>query len=157
MGTGASIGGSSRSLRCHAELRRNRVFLLELKRAFGHIDAAAIDECRVAMEKSSAPGRKITTPCARSVRSGAIESRELCTHRTIVEAILALSPRTALNGGCGEGGLFRVLLRASGRPSRRGPAGPPRSSSAQRHLPDPCVGARRCAASLAIVAQRVLR
>lgn len=48
-------------------------------------------------------------PWTRAVRDGCIESRQLVTDGAIVDAILARSPRTLLDVGCGEGWLAREL------------------------------------------------
>lgn len=45
----------------------------------------------------------------RAVREGRIESRKLATDRAILDAVLARSPRTAIDVGCGEGWLARAL------------------------------------------------
>ncbi|WP_404612217.1 class I SAM-dependent methyltransferase [Rhodanobacter hydrolyticus] len=44
-----------------------------------------------------------------AVREGSIESRKLVTDRAIIDAVLARSPRTAIDVGCGEGWLARAL------------------------------------------------
>lgn len=46
----------------------------------------------------------------RAVREGRIESRRLATDRAILDAVLARSPRTAIDVGCGEGWLARALV-----------------------------------------------
>jgi len=48
-------------------------------------------------------------PWTAYVRDGRIESRRLVTDRAMVEAVLARSPRTVLDIGCGEGWLAREL------------------------------------------------
>ena len=48
-------------------------------------------------------------PWTTAVRSGQIESRQLITNQAIVDAVLAQSPRSVLDIGCGEGWLARVL------------------------------------------------
>ncbi|MDP9203635.1 MAG: methyltransferase domain-containing protein [Gemmatimonadota bacterium] len=48
-------------------------------------------------------------PWTVAVRENQIESRKLVTNRAIVDAVLSRSPRTALDIGCGEGWLVRVL------------------------------------------------
>ncbi|MBD8898452.1 methyltransferase domain-containing protein [Rhodanobacter sp. DHG33] len=45
----------------------------------------------------------------RAVREGRIESRRLATDQAILDAVLAHSPRTAIDVGCGEGWLARAL------------------------------------------------
>ena len=45
----------------------------------------------------------------RAVREGRIESRKLVTDQAIVDAVLAQSPRTVIDVGCGEGWLARAL------------------------------------------------
>ncbi|WP_343227484.1 class I SAM-dependent methyltransferase [Rhodanobacter sp. DHB23] len=45
----------------------------------------------------------------RAVREGRIESRRLVTDQAILDAVLARSPRTAIDVGCGEGWLTRAL------------------------------------------------
>lgn len=45
----------------------------------------------------------------RAVREERIESRRLVTDQAIVDAVLARSPRTAIDVGCGEGWLARAL------------------------------------------------
>ncbi len=45
----------------------------------------------------------------RAVREERIESRRLATDQAIVDAVLARSPRTAIDVGCGEGWLARAL------------------------------------------------
>lgn len=44
-----------------------------------------------------------------AVRNGTIESRRVATDAAILEAVLAGSPRSALDVGCGEGWLTRAL------------------------------------------------
>jgi 2-polyprenyl-3-methyl-5-hydroxy-6-metoxy-1,4-benzoquinol methylase len=44
-----------------------------------------------------------------SVRGGRIESRVQITDKAIIDAIMARSPRTVLDIGCGEGWLARAL------------------------------------------------
>ncbi len=48
-------------------------------------------------------------PWITAVREQRIESRRLVTDRAIVEAVLAVAPRTVLDLGCGEGWLARAL------------------------------------------------
>ena len=48
-------------------------------------------------------------PWTAAVREQRIESRRLVTDRAIVEAVLAVAPRTLLDLGCGEGWLARAL------------------------------------------------
>ena len=48
-------------------------------------------------------------PWTAAVRTGSIESRRRVTDRAIVEAVLARSPRSVLDMGCGEGWLVREL------------------------------------------------
>ncbi|MBD8873830.1 methyltransferase domain-containing protein [Rhodanobacter sp. DHB23] len=43
------------------------------------------------------------------MREGRIESRRLVTDQAILDAVLARSPRTAIDVGCGEGWLTRAL------------------------------------------------
>ncbi len=50
-------------------------------------------------------------PWTAAVRDGRIESRRRVTDRAIVEAVLARSPRSVLDMGCGEGWLVRELAR----------------------------------------------
>lgn len=45
----------------------------------------------------------------RAVRDGRIESRRLVTDQAIVDAVMSLAPRTAIDIGCGEGWLARAL------------------------------------------------
>ena len=52
---------------------------------------------------------KNAAPWTTAVRSGQIESRQLITNQAIVDAVLAQSPRSVLDIGCGEGWLARVL------------------------------------------------
>ncbi|HEY7929966.1 MAG TPA: class I SAM-dependent methyltransferase [Steroidobacteraceae bacterium] len=51
-------------------------------------------------------------PWTRAVRDRAIDSRRLVTDQAIVDAVLARSPRSALDVGCGEGWLARALTGA---------------------------------------------
>jgi 2-polyprenyl-3-methyl-5-hydroxy-6-metoxy-1,4-benzoquinol methylase len=51
-------------------------------------------------------------PWTHAVRDHAIESRRLVTDQAIVDAVLARSPRSALDVGCGEGWLARALAAA---------------------------------------------
>jgi len=53
--------------------------------------------------------RKNAGPWTACVRDGRIESRRLVTDRAMVEAVLARSPRSVLDIGCGEGWLAREL------------------------------------------------
>jgi|SRR5436190_117700 len=53
---------------------------------------------------------KNAEPWTRAVRAGEIASRRLVTDNAITEAVLATSPRTALDVGCGEGWLARALV-----------------------------------------------
>jgi 2-polyprenyl-3-methyl-5-hydroxy-6-metoxy-1,4-benzoquinol methylase len=48
-----------------------------------------------------------------AVRGGAIESRRDATDRAIVDLVLSLAPRSALDVGCGEGWLCRALASHS--------------------------------------------
>ena len=48
-------------------------------------------------------------PWTGAVRAGVIESRRLVTDAAVLDAVLARSPRTALDLGCGEGWLARAL------------------------------------------------
>lgn len=48
-------------------------------------------------------------PWTAAVREGRIESRKRVTDQAIVDAILARSPRSVLDIGCGEGWLLRAL------------------------------------------------
>lgn len=52
---------------------------------------------------------KNAAPWTTAVRTGQIESRQLSTNQAIVDAVLARSPRSVLDIGCGEGWLARVL------------------------------------------------
>ncbi|HEY9225693.1 MAG TPA: methyltransferase domain-containing protein [Gemmatimonadaceae bacterium] len=52
---------------------------------------------------------KNAAPWTVAVRDGQIESRRLVTNQAIIDAVLARSPRTALDIGCGEGWLVRAL------------------------------------------------
>jgi 2-polyprenyl-3-methyl-5-hydroxy-6-metoxy-1,4-benzoquinol methylase len=47
-----------------------------------------------------------------AVREGRIESRKLVTDQAIVDAVLAHTPRTVIDVGCGEGWLARALAAA---------------------------------------------
>ena len=53
--------------------------------------------------------RRNAQPWARAVRGEKIESRSLVTNQAIIDAVLSLSPATALDIGCGEGWLARAL------------------------------------------------
>jgi 2-polyprenyl-3-methyl-5-hydroxy-6-metoxy-1,4-benzoquinol methylase len=53
--------------------------------------------------------QKNATQWTAAVRDGQIESRTLSTNKAIVEAVLARSPRSVLDLGCGEGWLIREL------------------------------------------------
>jgi len=53
--------------------------------------------------------QKNAAPWTAAVRDNQIESRRLVTNQAIVDAIRSRSPRTALDIGCGEGWLVRVL------------------------------------------------
>src|SRR4051812_5007443 len=53
--------------------------------------------------------RKNAEPWTRAVREQSIASRRLVTDAAITDAVLATSPRTALDLGCGEGWLARAL------------------------------------------------
>jgi len=48
-------------------------------------------------------------PWTDTVRAGRIESRRLVTDQAVVDAVMARTPRTALDLGCGEGWLARAL------------------------------------------------
>jgi 2-polyprenyl-3-methyl-5-hydroxy-6-metoxy-1,4-benzoquinol methylase len=52
---------------------------------------------------------KNAAPWTTAVRTGQIESRQLSTNQAIVDAVLARSPRSVLDIGCGEGWLARAL------------------------------------------------
>jgi len=54
---------------------------------------------------------KNALPWISAVREGRIESRRQVTDRAIVDAVLARTPRTVLDVGCGEGWLVRALAR----------------------------------------------
>lgn len=45
----------------------------------------------------------------RVIRSGAVESRRVATDAAVIDAVLARSPRRALDAGCGEGWLARAI------------------------------------------------
>ncbi|QNK01542.1 class I SAM-dependent methyltransferase [Dyella telluris] len=45
----------------------------------------------------------------RAVREGRIESRKLVTDQAVIDAVLARSPRSVIDVGCGEGWLARAL------------------------------------------------
>jgi 2-polyprenyl-3-methyl-5-hydroxy-6-metoxy-1,4-benzoquinol methylase len=49
------------------------------------------------------------SPWTKAVRDKEIESRKLATDKAILDAVMARSPRTALDIGCGEGWLAREL------------------------------------------------
>jgi 2-polyprenyl-3-methyl-5-hydroxy-6-metoxy-1,4-benzoquinol methylase len=51
------------------------------------------------------------TPWTSAVRGNQIESRRLVTNQAIVDAVLARSPASALDIGCGEGWLVRALAQ----------------------------------------------
>jgi 2-polyprenyl-3-methyl-5-hydroxy-6-metoxy-1,4-benzoquinol methylase len=53
--------------------------------------------------------KKNAAPWTNAVRADEIESRRLVTNQAIVDAVVSLSPRSALDIGCGEGWLVRVL------------------------------------------------
>ena len=53
--------------------------------------------------------QKNATPWTNAVRERQIESRRLVTDRAIVDAVVARSPSSALDIGCGEGWLVRAL------------------------------------------------
>lgn len=53
--------------------------------------------------------RANAAPWTTAIREEHIESRRLVTNRAIVDAVTSLSPRTALDVGCGEGWLARDL------------------------------------------------
>jgi 2-polyprenyl-3-methyl-5-hydroxy-6-metoxy-1,4-benzoquinol methylase len=55
--------------------------------------------------------QKNAKPWIRAVRNHEIESRSLATDRAVVDAVLASSPRSVLDVGCGEGWLVRELVR----------------------------------------------
>ena len=57
--------------------------------------------------------RRNAAPWTAAVRDNRIESRVLVTNEAIVDAVLARSPRSVLDVGCGEGWLVRALA-ASG-------------------------------------------
>jgi 2-polyprenyl-3-methyl-5-hydroxy-6-metoxy-1,4-benzoquinol methylase len=50
-------------------------------------------------------------PWVNAVRGGEIESRRLVTDRAVLDAVLACSPATVIDLGCGEGWLACALLR----------------------------------------------
>ena len=52
---------------------------------------------------------KNATPWTTAVRGAQIKSRQLCTNQAIVAAVMARSPRSVLDVGCGEGWLARTL------------------------------------------------
>lgn len=52
---------------------------------------------------------KNAAPWTTAVRTGQIESRQLTTNQAIVDAVLARSPHSVLDIGCGEGWLSRIL------------------------------------------------
>lgn len=54
---------------------------------------------------------KNALPWITAVREGRIESRRQVTDRAIVDAVLARSPRSALDVGCGEGWLVHELIQ----------------------------------------------
>lgn len=56
--------------------------------------------------------RKNSRPWVTAVREGEIESRVLVTNKAIVDAVLARSPRSVLDVGCGEGWLVRELAKS---------------------------------------------
>lgn len=49
-------------------------------------------------------------PWIKAVQNGEIESRTLVTNQAIVQAVTGLTPRRALDVGCGEGWLARALV-----------------------------------------------
>ena len=51
-------------------------------------------------------------PWTQAVRDHAIDSRRLVTDQAVIDAVLARSPRLALDVGCGEGWLARALAGA---------------------------------------------
>ncbi|GJL56980.1 MAG: hypothetical protein NPIRA02_41120 [Nitrospirales bacterium] len=53
--------------------------------------------------------KKNVHPWIVAIRDGTIESRVRVTNTAIVEAVIAQSPRTVLDVGCGEGWLVRAL------------------------------------------------
>ncbi|MDF1782029.1 MAG: methyltransferase domain-containing protein [Alcanivoracaceae bacterium] len=53
--------------------------------------------------------KKNGKPWTRAVRNREIQSREQVTNQAIIDALLALSPTTVLDIGCGEGWLCRAL------------------------------------------------
>lgn len=53
--------------------------------------------------------RRNAAPWTAAVRDNQIESRVLVTNQAIVDAVLARSPRSVLDVGCGEGWLVRAL------------------------------------------------
>lgn len=53
--------------------------------------------------------RRNAAPWTAAVRDNRIESRVLVTNQAIVDAVLARSPRSVLDVGCGEGWLVREL------------------------------------------------
>jgi len=53
--------------------------------------------------------RRNATPWTAAVRDNQIESRVLVTNQAVVDAVLARSPRSVLDVGCGEGWLVRAL------------------------------------------------
>lgn len=52
---------------------------------------------------------KNAAPWTDAIRESQIESRRLVTNQAIIDAVVARSPKTALDIGCGEGWLARVL------------------------------------------------
>jgi len=54
--------------------------------------------------------KKNAEPWTRAIRAQAIASRRLVTDRAIVDAVMATTPESALDLGCGEGWLARTLL-----------------------------------------------
>ncbi len=72
----------------------------------GHagVDTDPLSDARIVESWRSNVG-----PWTAAVRTGQIASRRLCTNQAIVEAILARSPSSVLDVGCGEGWLARAL------------------------------------------------
>lgn len=56
--------------------------------------------------------KKNVDPWVQAIRDDEIQSRVLVTNKAIVDAVLALSPNTVLDVGCGEGWLTRALAQS---------------------------------------------